>query len=120
MDIISGIIQLIIALGIFNVWLLRPKMSTDYRGGEAKSLKEEFKAYGLPEWSFYTVGALKLTAAVMLLIGFVVPVVLLVGAALMTVLMLGAVAMHAKVGDPAIRYVPAAVMLIMSLFLLVG
>jgi uncharacterized membrane protein YphA (DoxX/SURF4 family) len=120
MDIISDIIQLIIALGIFNVWLLRPKLSTSFRGGESKSLKDEFKAYGLPEWAFYTVGTLKLTAAVLLLVGLIVPVVILPGAGLMAVLMLGAVAMHAKVGDPAIRYLPAAVMLVMSLFLLIG
>ncbi|MFO8028165.1 MAG: DoxX family protein [Opitutales bacterium] len=117
MDLIESIIQLIIPLGIINVWLLRSKQRTTYRGKDAAGLKEEFAAYGLPEWMFYTVGALKLSAAAMLLLGFFLPVLVLPGAALMAVLMLGAVAMHAKVGDPPIRYLPAGLMLIMSLIL---
>ena len=34
-------IQLVIALGLLNVWLLRFHKSTAYRGGEAKNLIEE-------------------------------------------------------------------------------
>lgn len=117
MEIITNAIQIIIPLGIINVWLLRGNRSTAFRGGDAPNLKEEFAAYGLPEWMFYTVGTLKLSAAAMLLLGFFLPVLVLPGAALMAVLMLGAVAMHAKVGDPPIRYLPASLMLIMSLIL---
>lgn len=119
MDFIKTLIQIIIPLGIFNVWLLRPKQATSYRGKGTASLKEEFAAYGLPEWSFYTVGTLKLSAAAMLLLGFLLPALVFPGAALMAVLMMGAVIMHAKVGDPATRYLPAAVMLILSLVLLI-
>ncbi|MFU8848675.1 MAG: DoxX family protein [Opitutales bacterium] len=119
MDLIKTLIQIIIPLGILNVWLVRPKQATSYRGKNAASLKEEFAAYGLPEWSFYTVGALKLSAAAMLLLGFLLPPLVPPAAALMAVLMLGAVVMHAKVGDPAGRYLPAAVMLFFSLVLLI-
>lgn len=118
-DLIKILIQIIIPLGIFNVWLLRPKQATSFRGKGAANLKEEFAAYGLPEWSFYTIGALKLSAAAMLLLGFLLPPLVLPGAALMVVLMLGAMVMHAKVGDPATRYLPAAAMLILSLLLLI-
>lgn len=117
MEIITNAIQIIIPLGIINVWLLRGRRSTAFRGGDAPNLKAEFSAYGLPEWAYYAVGALKLSAAAMLLIGFFVPELVLPGAALMAALMLGAVVMHAKVGDPAVRYLPAALMLVMSLAL---
>lgn len=119
LDLIKTLIQIIIPLGIFNVWLLRPNQGTSYRGKGAANLKEEFAAYGLPEWSFYTIGTLKLSAAAMLLLGFLLPSLVLPGAALMAVLMLGAVIMHAKVRDPATRYLPAAVMLILSVLLLI-
>jgi len=36
------IVQIIIALGIFNVWLLRFRQATGWRGGTAANLKEEF------------------------------------------------------------------------------
>ncbi len=119
MEYLKIALQLIIALGIFNVWLLRSARATQYRGGEASNLKGEFAAYGLSEWMFYTVGALKLLAASLLLLAIWLPGLLAVGASLMALLMLGAVLMHAKVNDPAIRYLPAAAMLIMSLLLLI-
>ena len=52
MDIIMTI-KLITSLGIFNVWLLRYNKNTEYRGGNAKSLKEEFETYGLNSWFMY-------------------------------------------------------------------
>ena len=118
METVRLILQLIIPLGIINVWLIRPARATAYRGGTAKNLKDEFAAYGLPSLAFYLVGGLKLTAAAFLLIGFVLPNLVFPGAALMAVLMFGAVAMHAKVKDPAIRYLPAVLMLVMSLVVL--
>ena len=47
------IIQVVIALGIFNVWVLRFGKSTEWRGGTAANMKEEFQAYGLPSWSVH-------------------------------------------------------------------
>jgi len=47
MDIIALIFQIIVPLGIFNVWLLRIGKTTSYRGGDARTLKEEFAVYGL-------------------------------------------------------------------------
>jgi uncharacterized membrane protein YphA (DoxX/SURF4 family) len=119
MATVQLIFQIIIPLGILNVWLIRQGKATPYRGGTATNLKAEFAAYGLPEIAFYVVGSLKLTAAAMLLLGFLLPGLILPGALLMAVLMLGAVIMHAKVKDPAIRYLPALLMLAMSLVLLV-
>ena len=59
MDIII-IIKIITALGIFNVWMLRYNKLTEYRGGNARSLKEEFETYGLNLWLMYIIGAIKI------------------------------------------------------------
>lgn len=118
MELINTIFQIIIPLGIINVWLVRRGGKTAYRGGDAANLKDEFTAYGLPTWCFYTVGALKILAAAMIFLGLWIPALVFPGAALMSALMVGALIMHAKVGDPGIRYLPAGLMLLMSLTLL--
>lgn len=56
MTIITQIAQLIVGLGLLNVWLIRFNKATAYRGGAAQSMKQEFAAYGLPEWFCYVVG----------------------------------------------------------------
>jgi hypothetical protein len=112
---ILNVLQLVVGLGLLNVWLLRAGASTGYRGGEAQTLKEEFAAYGLPDIAFYVVGGLKIAAGLVLVAGiwFALPVQLAAG--VVAVLMVGALAMHAKVGDPAKRSLPAALMLLMSI-----
>jgi hypothetical protein len=111
------LMQLIVALGLLNVWLVRANWNTGYRGGNAKTLKEEFAVYGLPGWFCNLVGFLKISSALVLLAGLWYPVLILPSAALIMVLMVGAVSMHAKVRDPIKKTVPAALMLIMSLIL---
>jgi uncharacterized membrane protein YphA (DoxX/SURF4 family) len=119
MEIIQNIVQILLPLGIFNVWFVRSKQGTAYRGGNSANLKEEFAAYGLPGGAFYVIGTLKVGSAILLLLGFFLPVLVFPAALLMASLMSGAVLMHAKVRDPAIRYLPAGLMLAMSLVLLV-
>jgi uncharacterized membrane protein YphA (DoxX/SURF4 family) len=114
MPLIGSILQVIVGLGLLNVWLLRRGSTTSYRGGEAKNLKEEFATYGLPAAMFYIVGGLKIICGVLLLVGLAYPPVVLPAAAVIVVLMLGAVAMHLKVGDGVVKYVPATLMLAMS------
>ena len=108
------VLQVIVGLGLLNVWLLRRQSSTAYRGGEAKNLKEEFATYGLPPAMFYIVGGLKIICGVLLLVGLAYSPVVLPGAAVVAVLMLGAVVMHIKVGDAVSKFIPAALMLAMS------
>ena len=114
LPIISSILQVIVGLGLLNVWLLRRGSSTAYRGGAAKNLKEEFATYGLPDPMFYIVGSLKIICGVLLLVGLAYPPVVLPAAAVVVVLMLGAIVMHLKVGDAVVKYVPATMMLAMS------
>jgi hypothetical protein len=53
---INQILQIIIALGLLNVWLVRSNKKSEYRGGSANNIKDEFKAYGLPSWFVYLIG----------------------------------------------------------------
>jgi hypothetical protein len=109
------IVQAVIALAILNVWLLRYGKATDYRGGNARSLKEEFAVYGLPGWFMGVVGFLKVLLAALLIAGIWLPPVTKPAAAGMAVLMLGAVSMHAKVKDPLKKALPALGMLVLCL-----
>jgi uncharacterized membrane protein YphA (DoxX/SURF4 family) len=74
--------QIVIGCGLLNVWLLRFNQATAYRGGAAKSMLEEFAAYGLPGWFCYIIGVLKVGAALCLLAGLVVPALVTPAAAL--------------------------------------
>ena len=95
------------------MWLVRAQSSTAYRGGSAQSLKDEFATYGLPEWTFYLVGGLKIGAAILLIVGIWVPQVVRPSAIVVAVLMIGALAMHAKVKDPLTKSLPALMVLLM-------
>lgn len=116
MDIATKVIQVVIALGIYNVWLVRFGKSTNWRGGTAQNLKEEFAVYGLPPWSVAVVGFLKLLCATLLVAGLWFPALTRPAALGLAVLMLGAVAMHFKVRDPLRRSLPAFTMLVSCLF----
>jgi uncharacterized membrane protein YphA (DoxX/SURF4 family) len=118
MKIVSLIIQIIVALGLLNVWLLRFNRPTPYRGGASRSMPEEFAAYGLPKWLLYVVGALKVSCALCLVAGIWVQALVLPAAGVITVLMLGAIAMHLKVRDPFIKSVPAGAVLALTAFVL--
>lgn len=111
---LSTALQLLIGLGLMNVWLVRAASPTVYRGGGARTLRDEFAEYGLPDLAFYVVGALKIGAAIMLVAGIWIAELVLPAALVVVVLMLGALAMHVKVKDPAIRSVPALLVLAMS------
>ncbi|MDQ2843974.1 MAG: DoxX family protein [Acidobacteriota bacterium] len=106
------ILQCAVALGLLNVWLLRAKQSTPYRGGNAQTMREEFAAYGLPPLAMYLVGTLKVGAALCLIAGVWWPSLVFPAALLIAILMVGAVAMHVKIQDPARKSVPAALLLL--------
>ena len=107
------ILQLIISIGLINVWLFRFNKTTKYRGGSAKNMKEEFIAYGLPEWSMYFVGFVKVAIAIMLIISIWVEELLLYNLIVLAALMIAAVFMHLKVKDPIKKSYPALSILFM-------
>ena len=114
------ILQVLVALGIFNVWLLRFDKPTAWRGAATKNMKQEFAVYGLPAVLMYGVGFLKLISAVLLLVGLCYPIVIRPAAGLIAVLMIGAVAMHFKIGDAPKKSLPATFMLLFCIVLLIS
>lgn len=114
METVRIILQVIVGLGILNVWLIRANLATAYRGGDAKNLREEFATYGLPSWFFYLVGALKITCALCLLVGIWIHVLVIPGSVGLAILMAGAFSMHLKVKDPFQKAWPSLVMLALS------
>jgi hypothetical protein len=120
MNTLLHTVQIIAALGLLNVWVFRFNRKTPYRGALSENLPSEFAAYGLPRWSLWVVGALKLACASVFLAGIWLPKVVLPASVLLTALMIGAVLMHMKVRDPLVRSVPATLMMAMSIFLLLN
>lgn len=111
-------LQILIALGLLNVWLVRFKKPTAYRGGSAQTLSDEFAVYGLPIWFMYIVGFLKIAIAVIMIVTVFLPSLVWVtvyASMVLIVLMLGAITMHFKVRDPLIKTLPAAGMLAMAI-----
>ena len=117
MGTILAICQIVAALGLLNVWLLRFSQATPYRGGEARSMREEFQAYGLPAWFTWVIGALKIGVAISFIAGLWISALVLPAALLLSVLMLGALAMHVKVHDPLKKSLPAVGMLTLALII---
>lgn len=114
MNTLLTIVQVCVALGIFNVWLLRYGKETNWRGGTAKNMKQEFLAYGLPVWFMVAIGCVKVSLATLLIIGVWVPALTQPAAGILAILMLGAVSMHVKVRDPIKKALPALSMLVLS------
>ena len=117
---IKIILQVQVALGIFNVWLLRFDKPTAWRSAASKNMKQEFAAYGLPVGLMYGVGLLKLISAALLLVGLWYPIVIMPAAGLIAALMIGAVAMHCKIGDAPMKSLPATSMLLFCTVVLVA
>ena len=112
------LLQIIAGLGILNVWLLRFSQDTEYRGGKASSMSEEFLVYGLPPAAVYIVGFSKLVSAVGLLAGIFIQFLVVPSAILLATLMIGAVGMHLKVKDPFKKFIPALTMLTLCVAIL--
>jgi uncharacterized membrane protein YphA (DoxX/SURF4 family) len=115
METVLLVIQIVIALAILNVWILRFGKQTEWRGGDAKNMKEEFQVYGLPGWFLLLIGSLKVLCAAGLIAGIWIPSLTKPAALGLAALMLGAVAMHLKVKDPLKKSLPAFTVLILCL-----
>ena len=120
MNIVFSIFQIAVAAGLLNVWLLRFQRRTPYRGGDARSMREEFAVYGLPGWFRYLIGTLKVGSALCLVAGLWLRFLVFPAALLIALLMLGALAMHLKIRDPLKKSVPALVMLALSAAISLG
>tara|TARA_B110000003_G_C16561286_1_gene500516 strand:+ start:583 stop:948 length:366 start_codon:yes stop_codon:yes gene_type:complete len=118
MALLTILINLIIALTLLNVWLIRFNKKTMFRGGDSNSMKEEFTVYGLPLWFMYFIGFLKIILAVLLILGIWFYQLNFYSYIILSILMIGAIIMHFKVKDPIIKTVPAISVLTLLLVLL--
>ena len=115
MFLIGRIAQSAAALWILNVWFRRFDKDTGYRGGGAENMKEEFEEYGLSETAMYAVGGVKVSLAMLMLVGNFVPKLTRPASMALGAFMVGAIGMHLKVNDPIKRSLPAISVLSLSL-----
>ncbi len=118
MEIVVKILQGILGLSILNVWLIQYNKPTSWRGGNAKTILEEFKVYGLPAWFCYVIGTLKVILALLLILGIWYPQLKLPAASGLALLLAGSVSMHFRVNDPLIKSFPAGLFMVMCLIII--
>ena len=107
--------QIIVGISILNVWLVQNKKPTKWRGGNAITILEEFKEYGLPPALCYVIGFMKVTLAILLIIAIWYPALKQPAALGLAAFLTGSIIMHLKINDPLIKSFPAALFLIMCL-----
>ena len=115
MEYLEIVLKIVVGLSILNVWLLRSNKATPYRGGEAKSIREEFEVYGLPSWFMMGTGVIKVGLALILLASIYYPSWENIGTLGLAAMMLGAVGMHLKVRDSLKKTFPAVLFLVLAL-----
>ena len=106
MENISFLAQLIIAVSIIIVWVFR-----------YDNIVTEFQQYGLSDMMRNIVGASKITLATILALGVWYEVPVVIASLGMAFLMVCAQAFHFKVKNPFIKFVPSALLLLLSLFI---
>lgn len=120
MTTLAILAQIILAVGIFNVWVVRRDRATAFRPDGAASLEEEFERYGFPAWFHTVIGSTKIALAVLLLVGIFVTAAAAPAASLLALLMVGAIGAHVRVRDPLVKSAPAFMMLVLSLVVVAG
>jgi hypothetical protein len=111
-------IRILVGVVLLSVWTWRFNRPTRFRGKQAKTMKEEFKVYGLSEKTMYGVGFLKIMIAILFLCGTWVPSLIKPSAILLSVLMFGAVVHHLKAErDNYLKVAPAYIMLFFATYL---
>ncbi len=96
-------LQALVAASIFFVWVVR-----------YDNIIEEFKQYGLPGWVRDVVGILKLTFALMLLIGIERVPFALAGGVGIAFLMGCALFTHLRVKNPLFKMLPSLTLVVLS------
>jgi len=98
--------QIIVAVSIVVVWVFR-----------FDNIVKEFKQYGLSDQMRNFVGAAKIALATLLVAGIWHPSLVLIPSLLMAIMMVCAQAVHFKIRNPFIKYVPSLGLLALSLFI---
>jgi len=101
-------LQALVAASIFFVWVVR-----------YDNIIAEFKQYGLPQWLRDLVGILKLTFALLLLLGIQRASLSTIGSLGIAGLMGCAFVIHLRVKNPAFKMLPSLTLLALSLIIAV-
>ena len=117
MEYIIIALKLIVGLSILNVWIINPKKSTKWRGGNASTIIEEFHTYGLPTWFCYAIGFLKVSLALLLIASIWFPNLQEIAGLGLAALLLGSIIMHFKIKDPLYKSYPAFIFMVMCLII---
>ncbi|MCO5935904.1 DoxX family protein [Mucilaginibacter sp. RB4R14] len=105
MNTLANCAQVIIALSIGYVWIIR-----------FDNIVVEFKQYGIPDVLRSFVGASKIALSTLLVAGIWYPSLVLIPALLMAALMICAQIAHFRVKNPWYKFMPSALLLTLSLF----
>jgi len=105
MEKIAIYCQIIIAVSVINVWVLR-----------YDNIVKEFVQYGLSDLIRNVVGATKIALSTLLIVGIFYDKVVLISSLSMAFLMICAQLAHISVKNPLIKYIPSLTLLLLSLF----
>ena len=108
---LSDFLQLVVGASILFVWLFRANVPTNYRVGQAQTLREEVTEAGLPDYMYDVMRIIKPIFAFFFIIGIVWTPITLPCMAFTTIFMVGAVGMHIKVRDTLSKMLPAITLL---------
>jgi len=104
MEKIINLIQILIAVSIWVVWV-----------GRFDNIVKEFEHFGYPVWFRSLVGAVKISLAALLVAGIWFPSLVFYSAASMAMLMMGAQVTHFRVKNPVNKFIPSLVLLALSI-----
>lgn len=110
-------LKLVIPVIILSVWVLRPNLKTEFRGGNARTLKEEFIFYGFNVSTFYLVGIIKITLSFLLLLSIWHESLLLISSLGISVLMLTATICHLRAKDNFKKIYPSFTLFVLTLII---
>ena len=108
MQDLTIVLQALVAASIFFVWVVR-----------YDNIIQEFKQYDLPHWLRDLVGILKLTFALLLLLGIQRASLAMIGSLGIAGLMGCAFAIHLRVKNPVFKTLPSLTLLVLSLIIAV-
>ena len=106
MNLLSDILQAILALSVIYVWVFR-----------FDNIVLEFKQYGLSDLTRSFVGASKISLSTLLVAGIWFPPLVLMSSILMAFLMICAQIAHFKVKNPWRKHLPSLALLIISVII---
>ena len=111
MKFLLKILLVLVSLTVITAWTYNLNLDTQFRGGDATNMIEEFEAYGLNYTTMIVVGIFKVSCAIMLLFGIKFRKLILPAAGVMSLFMIAAVYFHLSISDPLIPTLPSLVLL---------